>query len=109
MNKFYYWSTSFKGATFIACFCLFAMFVALSTGAHPAWAIADAVCCVYWVWIARRAVKGGSIGFEGKLNPDQEARIKAACNDLAKVMEQVDSEMSQARREKAETKEVDDA
>lgn len=53
--KFVRWTSwTFKGAMFMACLSLFAMFVALIAG-DTWWAINDAVCVTFWVWVAFRA------------------------------------------------------
>ena len=43
----------------MACFMLFALFMALVDEAHIGWVIADCVCVVYWLCLARKAVKQG--------------------------------------------------
>jgi hypothetical protein len=86
-----------------------ALLLAVS-GKEPSygWAIADAVCCGYWVWMARRAIKRKADGLDSvvdelniDLTDDQKARIKAATEALRVVLQEVDLELTVAKREKA--------
>jgi hypothetical protein len=79
-----------------------ALFLALS-GPEPStsWAIVDAVCCAYWCYMMRRAIKNKvAVADKVELTPDQRARIKVGTEALGSILKEVDLELMIAAREK---------
>ena len=107
MLKFVAWCDTFKGALCLACLAVFAMFMELSgDDPSPGWAVFDGVCCLYWVWVARRAIKGGNLKSNVQLTPDQRQRIKEATDNLGAVLREVDREITTAQRALKEQSDV---
>jgi hypothetical protein len=98
-NNYFDWTRTFKGALFWAVFCLFALFLALS-GPEPSrtWAILDAVCCFYWVLVARKALKRKANDDAIDLTPEQMDRVKEATNNLHDTLKEVERELTRKKR-----------
>ncbi len=87
MQRLYEWTQSFKGALSFACFSLLALLMVLSED-EPSmgWAVADAVCVMYWVNVARMAIKGDK-GSKGKpVTQDEIDMLKELKREMSRII-----------------------
>ncbi len=98
LKKLNQWFDTFTGALAMAVFCFINVIGDISVGSHG-WAWTMGVCTLYWLYKVRKAT---TKKLEVELTPDQTAKIEEATKTFRSTLAEVEREMIQAARKRAE-------
>jgi hypothetical protein len=93
------WLLSFKGALILAIIGLMNVAMSLNSGSITVWF--DVAFVIFWVWMAKRALRTEADldEFSMVMTQEQKDKVHEASTNLANVMEEVEAEYRQQELE----------